>query len=174
MKKSTNLKMVLLVFLTTLIGCSNNDDLDNNLNEEFLTARIDGAEWNVKKEEGIISCKKIMTSRGVVNLLIKAIDANGNEIELYVDNYIGNRTYVFGDNILNTNRMNFKQKDNGHSWGVITNLSRDISLNKLEVLNDDGLYLKGSFNFEGVNMLDMSSKSFQDGHFSFRLKSENQ
>ena len=173
MKKLTNLRLILLVFLTTLIGCSN-DDSSNNLNDEFLTAQVDGAEWNVKKAEGVISCKKILTSRGVVNLVIKATAVNGDYMEMYIDNYVGKHSYAFGDNILNFNKMRFRQNDNGSSWDVINNPSRDIIINRLEISDDDGLYLKGSFNFEGINMLDMSTKSFQNGSFNFRVRSENE
>jgi len=173
MKKLTNLVLILLVFLITLIGCSKDDSV-NELNDEFLTAQVDGADWSINKSTGIISCEKIITSRGVINLLIKARSVNGDYMELYIDNYVGKRAYTFGDNILNDNKMSFSQYENGNSWNVLINPNRDKTLNNLEVLDDNGKYLKGSFNFEGTNMKDMSIKKFQNGNFNFKIRSENQ
>lgn len=155
-------------------GCSN----DNNVvsaQEEFVKAKVNGADYLVKSSD-IIECKKILTNYGSMSLTVKVENEEGNIMEFLILNYsganvypIGEKTYFLGGSGVDGNWM--KYSETYPQLGIwITN--KNIHLNNrahFEITNDNGNYLSGTFSFDAEDVNGETLRSISDGKFLFEI-----
>ncbi len=147
-----------------LVGCNNDDDsLQLMDEEEFLMARIDGVNLNVRDGDGIISCEKYVTHTGSMNVVLRVGSASGESIEFKLSNYIGNNSYSLGNSSFPGSWIKYRQGEG--EWLNVKGNSLDL----IEILEDDGKYLSGRFSFQGHNGVDLSRKLVSDGNFRVKI-----
>ncbi len=145
------------------------------IEQEFLRASVDGEEFMVNGSNPMIKCQKFITEVGSINLLVKVETEEGKTIEFLVQNYNGKRNYPiekynpFIDNIfLNGNRMNYSETSPLGFWS--TNHKNAIDNGDfLEITDDDGIYLSGSFSFVAMDDVGASWRSVSDGNFKIKI-----
>lgn len=166
----------IFIFLTMfiLLACSN-DDEGLEIQEEFLTAKVDGAEYWVGDTNPIIDCKKHLTDLGSINLAVKAMNNDGRIMEFLILNdrgagsyHIGNRTYFPGNSFVNGNWMKYSEPISQEIWS--TRINEYISDGaSLQVITDDGTFLSGTFSFNAQGEVGESIRSISEGNFSIEI-----
>lgn len=152
-----NLKISLIAIFACLFvtACGSSDDLGLGGGDggKTLTVKIDGTNY---------SAASLTTSAIVTNgiLTIQGGKTNGETIRVTIMNYTGVGTYKTGDNISNTNSMNYITLTPIATWSSTFN----IGSGSITVTKDTGSEIEGTFNFVGVN--GNSSKNFTDGKFA--------
>lgn len=157
-----------------LSGCNNDDDTAQ-IQQEFLTASVDGEEFMVEGSNAPIKCQKLVTEFGSINLSVKVETEEGNTIEFLVLNYkgkgpytIGNLTSTFEGTFLNGNWMNYAETSPEGFWS--TNNKELISdTDFLEITGDNGNYLSGSFSFVALDDVGESLRSVSNGNFKIKI-----
>ncbi len=160
--------------LILLSGCNNDDDMVQ-IEQEFLKASVDGEEFMVNGSNLIVQCQKLTTEFGSINLKVKVETEEGKTIEFLVLNYNGKRYYPIGnptpslDNtFLNRNWMNYAETSPQGFWSTNhKNMIGDGDF--LEITEDDGIYLSGSFSFVALDAVGASWRSVSDGNFKIKI-----
>lgn len=172
MKKNLKLIVVPCVFIIfLLLGCS--DDPVDQIQEEFLSAQIDGADFMVDRSVGLISCEKYLNDYGGIDLQVKVETPSGEILEFYIANYMGAKNYIFSNNIFNKNWMRYGITNPLGDWFTFAeNKQVQTTFPYLNIIEDKGNYIKGSFEFQAHNRVDNSMKSINNGNFNFKIASE--
>lgn len=160
--------------LILLFGCNNDDDMIP-IQQEFLSASVDGEEFMVNGPNPIVKCQKRITEFGTINLSVKVETEEGKTIEFLIINYLGNRNYPIGNlnspennTLLNGNWMNYTETSPQGFWS--TNNKNVIGGGDfLEITEDDGIYLSGSFSFVATDNVGESLRSVSDGNFKIKI-----
>ncbi|SKB77518.1 hypothetical protein SAMN05660776_2937 [Salegentibacter holothuriorum] len=161
------------LIICLLVGCSDDDALREAQEEEFLSAQIDGRDFMMYRIEGVVFCKKHLNDYGGIDLLIKAETTKGEIIEIFVTDYVGPKKYIFGHNKLNKGWMRYGLVNPASDWFSFVGNRQVQSFHPfIQIQEDDGNYLKGSFGFSAHNSIDNSIKLVSNGSFNFRLDSE--
>ena len=161
--------LVMSVSLLTLTSCSSDDDSngDNggNSGAEFLTAKIDGANYSAAQSPAVIVGAQSVS--GV--LAVQGGDNSGNTISITLPNYTGVGTYITGDDLSNQNGIMYLEISGGapSSWGsnFASAAVGTLMAGTIEVTSDNGTTVEGTFTFEGYNAADMSVKAVTQGEF---------
>ena len=162
-----------LLLICLLVGCSDDDAVEKVQEEEFLSAQIDGEDFRVDRLVGIVSCKKRLNDYGGINLLIKAESASGELVEISVSNYLGPRNYIFAPDGISKGWMRYGMGIPTGNWLSFAESKQVQTLHPfLQILEDDGNYVKGNFGFRAHNPIDNSVKLVSNGNFNFRIDSE--
>ncbi len=162
LKKLTYL--VVMISLITFTSCSkNNDNNDDNNSggEEYLTAKIDGANYEAAQSPAVIVSATI--SSGI--FVLTGGNNNGDTVRATINGYTGTGTYTTGDNINNTNSLSYITLP-ANSW--ISTF--DIGTGTLNITLEDGEYVEGTFSFEGYNAMDQTTKNITNGKFRAKLE----
>jgi hypothetical protein len=161
------------VMIICLLGGCSDDAVDQMQEEEFLSAQIDGAEFIVDRSDGLISCQKYLNDYGGIDLLVNAETSSGEHMEFYIADYMGAKKYAFDNNIFNKSSMKYGLTNPLGDWfASAENKQVQTSFSYLEIFEDSGNYIKGSFEFEAYNTADNSMRIISDGNFNFRVASE--
>jgi hypothetical protein len=163
-------KILLLPIFILLLGCSKDEDIAGN-QEEFFMAQVDGEEYFVGGSNSIIRCKKHLTDLGTIGLAVKASTGEGKDIEIIILNYNGANTYLFANNTyipINGNWMKYSQALPQGVWSTTQNT---ITSNRaiLEITNDDGKTISGTFSFDAQDEFRESIRSISEGNFSVEI-----
>ncbi len=157
----------LALFLTVvalLASCSKDDDDNGNGGDEFLTAKIDGADYAASQSPAIIVGAQ--STNGILS--VQGGDNNGNTINMAIQNYTGVGTYTSGDNLTNGNMIQYLQiKPAVAGWGsnLATAVVGGLTAGSIKITSDDGTTVEGTFSFEGYNATDMTKKMVTQGDF---------
>lgn len=157
----------MLCMALVFMGCNkddenNEDDGGGTAGAEFVTAKVDGADFEAAQDPAVIVS-------GTVNNAIMSFQGgknNGETIRATVNNYSGVGTYTTGDDIQNANSLNFVTLTPIATWGSTFN----IGSGTIEVTSDDGITIEGTFSFEGFNAADQTTKSITEGKFKAVLE----
>ncbi len=164
MKKLTYL--LLMIAAVSFTACSNNDDDNNdgdgNTGEEYLTAKVDGVNFEAAQTPAVIV--SATNQNGV--LVVQGGQNDSQTIRINIFNYNGVGSYTSGDNITNTNSMSYSTLSPVVSWVS----SLDTGSGTLQVTSDDGTTIEGTFSFEGYNSEDGTTKNITDGKFKAILE----
>lgn len=167
--------LLLGCFSLSLSGCSEADD-SLNLQQEYLFAEIDGAEFSGDHTNGETTCQKVLTPHGTINLSYKMRRFDGKRIEFLIQNYSGSKRYLIKiPDILNAtnssiNWINYVEGPEESSWSTRYNKNLNPEIpDYIEVTEDNGKFLKGHFSFEGHNAEGTSSLSVTNGDFTVML-----
>ncbi|MBZ9730366.1 hypothetical protein LB467_11780 [Salegentibacter sp. JZCK2] len=156
-----------------LVGCRDDDPVDQLQEEEFLSAQIDGTDFMVDRSVGLISCQKYLNDYGGIDLQVNVETTSGEIMEFYIADYMGARNYMFSNNIFNKSWMRYGIVNPLGDWiTVAENKQVQATFPYLEIIEDDGNYIKGNFEFEAHNPVDNSMKLISNGNFNFRVASE--
>lgn len=158
-----------------LLACSEDDNLPET-REEFLTAIINHEKFSVKKSSGVISCEKIFTNYGTVNLAVKVESMDGKGMEFMIHNYLGDRNYRVRNRTsiaaghYSEGWLNYSETNPGGLWSSMedTYLSGEVA-NILRITEDDGNYVVGTFSFEGYEPNSLTSRNITNGKFMFKI-----
>ena len=168
-----NLKQLMLFVmigsLIALTSCSSDDDNggDNGggNGDEFLTAKIDGADFAAAQSPAVIVGAQ--STSGV--LAVQGGDNNGNTISMAIPNYNGVGTYTTGDVITNTSFIQYLTLNGTtpNTWasGLGSAAVGTIMPGTIEITSDDGTTVEGTFTFDGYNAADMTTKVVTQGSF---------
>ncbi|MDT0685934.1 hypothetical protein [Autumnicola psychrophila] len=175
MKKIVIFKTICLLMLLPLSSCSEDDS--PRIQEEFLSARVNGENFNVDKENGVLSAKKQLSSYGTINLLVRCETHEGKNIEFLVlyyygeDNYaIGNRSSLTSGDFMNSNWCKYSEASTGQFWSTANDSFFTGSLlNYVEITEDDGSYIAGNFSFEGHDSSGSSFREISEGNFRLKI-----
>jgi len=159
LRKTIYLSIVCLAMVFT--SCSSDDD--NNDDDgggqggaEFLTAKIDGANFEAAQDPAVIV--SATTSNGV--LIVHGGNNSGETIRATINDYTGVGIYQTGNSISNVNSLTYLTLP-ANAWMS----TFDIGSGTLEVISDDGTTIEGTFSFEGFNAQAQSTKNITDGSF---------
>ena len=156
--------LIVAVILFTSCSKNNNDDNENNNSNgtgEYLTAKIDGTNFEAAQSPAVIVSATI--SNGV--FIVQGGNNEGDTIRATIYEYNGTGTYTTGDNINNTSSLSFITLP-ANSWMS----TFDIGSGTLNVTLDDGEYVEGTFSFEGYNAADQTTKNVTNGKFRAKLE----
>lgn len=158
---------VMIGSLITLTSCSSDDDNggDNGggNGNEFLTAKIDGADFAASQSPAVIVGAQ--STNGI--LAVQGGDNNGNTINFAIQNYNGVGTYTTGDNLTNANLIQYLQISPVAGWAsnLATAALGTLNPGTIEITSDDGTTVEGTFSFDGYNADDMTTKVVTQGSF---------
>lgn len=166
-----NLKQIMLFVmmgsLLTITSCSSDDESggDAGSGDEFLTAKIDGADFAAAQSPAVIVGAQSVS--GV--LAVQGGDNNGNTFSIAIPSYTGVGIYKTGDNISNQNGIMYLEISGStpNSWAsnFATSAVGGLTPGTIEVTSDDGTTIEGTFSFDGYNASDMTTKVVTQGAF---------
>ena len=169
--KTFTLKTWCIIALLTFsfASCTSDDDDTNSSSsgDEYLTAKIDGADYAASKDPAtIIGATK---SNGI--LAVQGGDNSGNTISFQIMNYNGTGSYNTGDNLSNTSQIMYITISPIANWGsnLATAALGTLSPGTITVTSDDGSIVEGTFEFEGYNASTQNSKNITNGKFKAEL-----
>ncbi|MCF4102532.1 hypothetical protein L1I30_12725 [Gillisia sp. M10.2A] len=164
--------MYSLLFIgIAFMGCSTNDDGSGSYaGEEFLTAKVDGANFDANQMEGNIKASKFTNSDGTISLKVECTNNTNKAIELIIANYTGVKTYLVGADLWKMSSIHYMDLESGRDWGTDFTEFLNQSYNTLEIISDDGNVIQGNFIFKGYNLEDKSIKTVTEGKFKVYLQ----
>lgn len=155
------LKQISILLFTALmmISCSSDDNNPTGANgEEFLTAKVDGADFSSFAD----AIAATIGSGGTGDVLaVQGSNTSGDFIRLNIVNYNGVGTYTTGDNISNTSSVSYGTVQPIANW--ISTF--DVGSGTVEITEDTDTYVKGTFSFTGLNSSDSTTKTITEGEF---------
>lgn len=157
-------KTISLLFISAalvLSSCSKDDDGDgennNNSGSEFLTAKVDGVDFEAAQDPAVI----VGASQSNNVLAVQGGKNNGETIRINLVGYTGPGTYRTGNDISNTSSVSYITLNPTANWMS----TFDIGSGTVEVTKDDGTVVEGTFSFEGFNADDQTTKTVTQGQF---------
>ena len=170
--KNPKIKILLIAFLTVFAftSCNNNDDDDGGSSggDEFLTAKIDGADFAASTSPATIIGATI--TNGL--LAVQGGDNSGNTISFQIFGYTGLGVYATADALTSTNGIRYITISPAvATWDSsgVTSIT-GITPGRIEVTFDDGVTVEGTFSFEGYNAADTTTKVITEGEFKAVLQ----
>lgn len=160
---------------TLLLACSEGDDLPE-IREEFLTATINHEKFSVNKLNGVVSCEKIFTNYGTVNLIVKVESREGKGMEFMILNYLGDRNYRIGNRTsiaaghFSDGWLNYSETNPVGLWSSMEDIytAGDVP-NTFRITEDDGNYIGGTFSFAGYEPVSLTSRNIANGKFNLKI-----
>jgi len=170
MKNLKNKFLLIAVFTVfAFTSCdNNNDDGGGSDGDEFLTAKIDGADFAASTSPATIIGATITNDL----LAVQGGDNSGNTISFQIFGYTGLGVYATADALTGTNSIRYITiSPSVATWdsSAVTSIT-GISPGRIEVTFDDGQTVEGTFSFEGYNASDMSTKVITAGEFKAVLQ----
>lgn len=154
---------LIAISLVTFSSCSKNDDEDSATNgDEFLTAKIDGANYAAAQNPAVIVGAQ--STNGV--LAVQGGDNNGNTITIALPNYTGVGTYKTGDNITNQNVIMYLEISGTRPTSWASNFAT-LTPGTIEITTDDGTTVEGTFSFDGSDA--STTKKITEGKFKAKF-----
>lgn len=168
--KNLKIKFLLIAVFTVFAFTScNNDDDDNGggSGDEFLTAKIDGADFAASTSPATIIGATI--TNGL--LAVQGGDNSGNTISFQIFGYTGLGVYATADALTSTNGIRYITISPVATWDSsgVTSIT-GITPGRIEVTFDDGVTVEGTFSFEGYNAADSTTKVITAGEFKAVLQ----
>ena len=159
---------VFVVFTFTSCNNNNNDDGGSSDGDEFLTAKIDGADFAASTDPATIIGATITS--GI--LAVQGGDNSGNTISFQIFGYTGLGVYATADALTSTNSIRYITiSPSVATWdsSAVSSLA-GIGPGRIEVTSDDGVTVEGTFSFEGYNASDTTTKIITEGKFKAVLQ----
>jgi len=177
LSKTLYLSLVCLALVFT--GCNKSDDGDvagaggagggGGGTGEFLTASIDGTGFTASTD--LASLIGAQTTNGV--LVVQGSTNSGSFINFSIVNYTGAGTYTTGDDLTNSNSIQYGELNGTtlSSWGsnLATSAVGGLQPGEIIITSEANGVIEGTFSFEGYNASDMSRKMITSGSFKSDL-----
>ncbi|TRO66331.1 hypothetical protein [Christiangramia sabulilitoris] len=153
MKKHYYFNLFISILLLVFIGCSSDDD--GQISEQFIIANVNGVDFHSDAKLTPTGFTRILMPAGRINLHVKALSADGNVLELLIDNFQGPGKYYFGDNFYNKSWVKFDMPSTSESWSVKASEALNRHTNFIEITSIKDNYIEGKIACdELINNLD--------------------
>ncbi len=152
------------VLLLINSGCSSDDD---NLieSQQFINANVNGIEFQSDEKIAPLGFKRILMPSGRINLYSKAFSANGQHMEIMIENYTGPGKYYLGDNFYNKSWLKFESQGSTEIWSLEPGGALNMHTNFIEIISFQDNYIQGKITCrEMVNKTD-GVLGYMDGEF---------
>lgn len=134
-----------LALTLVLLSCSSSDD-DLIQAEQFVNANINGFDFESDKNSTTsIKVLRDIRPSGRVNLSVRAISAEGDAVEFLIENYTGEGTYYFGDNIYNNSWIKFEKIAASDLWILKPLGALNLTTNFIEITSSKDGFIEGKF-----------------------------
>ncbi len=163
-KKSQNPLFLFFFIFFLILGCSDDEHVDFS-DDIFMSATIDGTEYNMNGETAFLSAKRIIEPNGLLKLQVEVVSTDGELVRFVIPKYSGKRMYVIGDNHMLPNIIEYEKVSPYGKWFCNNPGPNELDKNYVEILNDDGKFIEGEFNFSGLNIADNSIRKVSNGKF---------
>ena len=178
MKILKNVALILLVSLA-VTACKKDDNNDDDSGgggaggaEEF-TAKIDGANFAASTDPASLIGGVLSNANGMMILTGQGSTNNGDFINFSIFGYDGTGTYTTGDDLSNTNSIQYGELagNSADVWGsnAVTSAVGGLEPGEIIVTSQDDEGAEGTFSFEGYNASDMSTKMVTQGKFTVKF-----
>ncbi len=158
--KSSILVLLIICFISS---CSKDDNI-NSIDNNFLSANINGISYNMDSKSSVFTVKRIIGASGIIKLDVQVLSEAGN-MRFIVPSYSGKSIYLMGKGTVLPNTFEFENTSTFSKW-VCRNPGTSINeRNFIEVINDDGKMLEGNFSFIAQNPEDQSLLKITEGKF---------
>ncbi|MCH4823283.1 hypothetical protein ML462_08850 [Gramella lutea] len=142
MKKQSFIYLLMSIVIGISLSCSSDDD--NNINsEQYLNASVNGSEFLSDENMAPLGFKRILTPSGRINLQAKAISAEGNIIEIFIDNYVGAGKYYFGKDIYSQSWVSYQSPLRTEAWRIHPGEALNLQSNFIEISSITDNFLEG-------------------------------
>lgn len=184
MKLFKQSKFYFLLFLSlAVMSCNSNDDngSEDDMDEgtggtttEFVTAKIDGADFEASQDPASLIGATKSTDSGITLLTLQGSTNDGKFIQFTIFGYEGLGTYMTGDNLSNTNFLQYGELEgttNANLWAnnLITATLGTLDPGMISVDVDADGVIEGTFSFIGYNGEDKTTKDITEGRFKAAL-----
>lgn len=159
--KTTVHYLFILLFIFT--GCSD-DDLALS-DEIYMSAKIDGVDYRMDSKSSNLTATRIIGAAGLSKLKVEVTSAEGNILRFVIPTYLGKGMYTIGDNPMLPNIIEYESAVPYGQWFCNHPGPNDIEKNYVEILNDNGRFVEGTFSFAGQNFEDNSIRRLTEGQF---------
>lgn len=179
LKQSIYYSMLCLALV--FASCSSDDDGDggddggdNGGGAEFVTAKVNGADFAASQDPAVLIGATKTTQGGVSLLTVQGSNNSGDFINFTIFEYDGPGTYTTGDSPANVSLIQYGELDgttNANVWA--SNLASSqvggLTPGEINVTVDANGVVEGTFMFEGYNPADMTTKNITSGEFKANL-----
>lgn len=157
---------ILLIGLlfTFNLGCSN-DDSSDNLEDFYMSAKVDGANYYMTGKDSQLTAKKLVGPSGILKLQVSAFSGNGQHIKFVVADYMGEGIYLIGENPMLPTYIEIGDVQPFGLWTCHNPGPNDFEKNFIQITSDMGDIVEGKFDFSGQNFEDNTMKKVQEGKF---------
>lgn len=152
-----------LFLLFLFFSCTSDDD-QVLLQANYLQARIGENSMQLNDANGNFIAKRMEQADGSILLSVAIFNSQQDGFLLQIPYYNGAKRYVIGHNNMISGNIAFTKKNPQGNW-VCKYPGSDGFDNYIEISNDDGIFIEGSFNFSGRNLSDTSLLQVSDGKF---------
>lgn len=150
-----------LLFLS--VSCTSDDDLAV-LQENYLQARVGESTLQLNDTNGNFIAQRLEQVDGSILLSIAISNSEEDGFLLQIPYYSGAKRYIMGQENMISGSISFIKRNPPGNW-VCQYPGADGFDNYIEISNDDGIFIEGSFNFSGRNHSDASLLKVSDGKF---------
>lgn len=142
MKKYNYIPILMSFLLLVFVGCSS-DDTDGQDPDQFIIANINGVDFHSDSKLTPLGFNRMLMPAGRINLHVKALAADGNILELVVDNFQGPGKYYFGDNYYNRSWVRFDIPNSSESWSIRPSEALNRHSNFIDITSIKDNYIQG-------------------------------
>jgi len=176
MKILKNVALILFVSLA-FTACKKDDNNDDSGGEgggaEEFTAKINGANFAASTDPASLIGGVLSNGNGLMVLTGQGSTNSGDFINFSIINYDGTGTYTTGDDLSNTNSIQYGELagNSADVWGSngVTSAVGGLEPGEINVTSQDDEGAEGTFSFEGYNGTDMSTKMITQGKFTVKF-----
>ena len=162
----------LMILALTFTACSGDDSGDNGGDDnngggaEFVTAKIDGANFAASQDPAVL----VGASKSSSTLTVQGSTNDGDAINFTIMGYNGPGTYTTGDDPANTSLIQYIELP-ASAWAsnAVTALVGGLAPGEITVTVDADGVVEGTFSFDGYNGSDMTTKNITEGEFKANL-----
>jgi len=154
-------------------SCSNDDDNSNNNQGdngggELFSAMVDGSSFAASTDPATLIGATKTSANGMTTVTAQGSTNNGDFINFNIIGYNGPGTYQTGNNLTNPNFIQYGELVGQTATVWASNLATSaagIGPGEIVITVDADGKLEGTFNFEGYNGQDMTTKMITQGEF---------
>lgn len=159
--KKASLILILTLFL---FGCQTDDDSLYTA-DNYLNANLQGVLFSAKNDLVSTNFKRTITSRGSLNLLLRGEDANGDLLEIYIENYEGPGKYHIGSDMVANHWIGYSQIGGLGTWKLTKGMGIDLNTNYVEIISLTDESLEGRFSCSRIFNVQTNKASSFEGNF---------
>lgn len=179
LKQSMYYTMLCLALVFTSCGNDDNGDGgddggDNGGGAEFVTAKVDGADFAAAQNPAVLVGATKANQGGLSILTVQGSNNDGDFINFTIVDYNGPGTYTTGDALTNVSLIQYGEltgTTGAEAWAsnASTSAVGGLTPGEINVTVDADGVVEGTFMFEGYNGSDMSTKNITNGEFKANL-----
>ncbi|MUP47033.1 hypothetical protein E0K83_14905 [Gramella sp. BOM4] len=155
---------IILLFLSALLSCSS-DDKEDLYDEVYLSANINGNDYLLNGKTATITARRFIGQTGLLKFEVMAVALNGEWVSFQIPDYKGPDGYIIGENPMLPTLIAYGDQSSVGQWSCNNPGPNELEQNFIEIINDDGIFIAGNFQFTGQNIDDESLQKISNGKF---------